>query len=148
MARVELSFPDSVFTFSTEMTVRISDVNGAAHLSNEGMVAMLSEARAAFLTGHAVDETGQSGLGIIVTDLATIFQGESFYGERLRFDVGLTEFNRYGGDFAFRVTRVSDEAPIATAKYGFVFFDYEQRRVTPMPETFREAFEPAGHSGG
>lgn len=46
MARVRLSFPDDAFSFTTEMPVRITDVNGANHLGNDALISMLSEARA------------------------------------------------------------------------------------------------------
>ena len=78
--------------------------------------------------------------GIIVTDLATMYQGESFYPDMLRFEVGLMDFNKYGGDFVFRVTKADSGQPVALAKYGFVFFNYQSREVTPMPESFRARF--------
>lgn len=69
-----------------------------------------------------------------------MYQGESFYPEVLRFEVGVTDFNRYGGDFVFRVTKMDTGQPVALAKYGFVFFDYHRRRVVPMPDSFRSRF--------
>jgi acyl-CoA thioesterase FadM len=50
------------------------------------------------------------------------------------------DFNKYGGDFVFRVTKQENGQPVALAKYGFVFFDYQERKVTRMPEWFREQF--------
>jgi acyl-CoA thioesterase FadM len=50
------------------------------------------------------------------------------------------DFNKYGGDFVFRVTKEDSGQPVALAKYGFVFFDYQERKVTRMPEWFREQF--------
>lgn len=140
MARVEIDFAERELTFRVDLAVRTGDINGAAHLGNDGMVSMLSEARAAFLAHQGFDENGAGSVGIIVTDLATVFQRESFYGDMLRFDVGLTDINRYGGDFVFRVTRIADGADIARAKYGFVFFDYSSRKVTPWPESVRKQF--------
>ncbi|OZB09644.1 MAG: thioesterase, partial [Marinobacter sp. 34-60-7] len=58
----------------------------------------------------------------------------------LQFDVGLTDFNRYGGDFVFRVTKAETGQPVALAKYGFVFFNYQTREVSPLPESFRARF--------
>lgn len=141
MARVQLSYPDEVFIFATELPVRITDINGANHLGNDALISMLSEARAQFLVEHGVAETDREGEGIIVTDLATMYQAESFYPERLRFEVGLTDFNKYGGDFVFRVTKAETGQPVALAKYGFVFFNYIEKTVVRMPEAFRARFE-------
>ena len=140
MARIQLAFPDDVFIFETRMQVRITDINGASHLGNDALISMLSEARARFLAEYGFREDGDDGTGIIVTDLATMYQSESFYPEVLRFEVGLMDFNRYGGDFVFRVTKMDSGQAVALAKYGFVFFDYHQRRVVPMPEAFRSRF--------
>jgi len=140
MARIQLAFPDDVFIFETRMQVRITDINGANHLGNDALISMLSEARARFLAEYGFREDGDDGTGIIVTDLATMYQSESFYPEVLRFEVGLMDFNRYGGDFVFRVTKMDSGQAVALAKYGFVFFDYHQRRVLPMPEAFRSRF--------
>jgi len=140
VARIKLEFPDNAFSFETRMPVRITDINGANHLGNDALISMLSEARAQFLVEHGIEEADQNGTGIIVTDLATMYQGESFYPDMLRFEVGLMDFNKYGGDFVFRVTKADTGQSVAMAKYGFVFFNYKTREVTPMPENFRARF--------
>ena len=140
MARIKLSFPDDVFCFETRMPVRITDINGANHLGNDALISMLSEARAQFLVEYGVEEGGEDGSGIIVTDLATMYQSESFFPEMLRFEVGLMDFNKYGGDFVFRVTKAESGQPVALAKYGFVFFNYHRKEVVPVPESFRSRF--------
>lgn len=140
MARIELSFPDDVFCFETRMQVRTTDINGANHLGNDALVSMLSEARAQLLISYDISEGNSGGEGIIVTDLATMYQSESFFPEMLRFEVGVMDFNKYGGDFVFRVTKAESGQLVALAKYGFVFFDYRQKKVVPMPESFRSRF--------
>ncbi|MNG35993.1 hypothetical protein D3C84_1228870 [compost metagenome] len=50
------------------------------------------------------------------------------------------DFNRYGGDIIFRVSRPADGTLIALAKSGFVFFDYRLGKVVEMPATFRATF--------
>ncbi|WP_166266929.1 thioesterase family protein [Marinobacter caseinilyticus] len=140
MARIKLSFPDDVFIFATHMPVRITDINGANHLGNDALISMLSEARAQFLVKHGMEESDQEGTGIIVTDLATMYQSESFFPEVLRFEVGLMDFNKYGGDFVFRVSKADSGQPVALAKYGFVFFNYVRKQVVPVPEAFRLRF--------
>ncbi len=72
MARIKLSFPDNAFYFETKMPVRITDINGANHLGNDALISMLSEARAQFLVNYGVEEADKNGVGIIVTDLATM----------------------------------------------------------------------------
>ena len=50
------------------------------------------------------------------------------------------DFNKYGGDIIFRITRPADGALIAMAKSGFVFFNYDMKKVVPMPKAFRGKF--------
>jgi acyl-CoA thioesterase FadM len=58
----------------------------------------------------------------------------------LLFEVGVMDFNRYGGDITFRISRPADGTLVAMAKSGFVFFDYRQSRVVPMPAEFAAKF--------
>lgn len=124
MARLTLSFPDDQFCYSTHLTVRVTDINGANHLGNDSMISMISEARARFLYDYGITETGADRVGIIVTDLATTYRAEAHARDQLCFEVGVMDFNRYGGDIIFRITRPADGKLVAMAKSGFVFFDY------------------------
>lgn len=137
MARIDLSYPAELFTYTTAMQVRITDINAANHLANDAMISMLSEARARYLFALGVDEAPHNSVGIIVTDLATTYKAEAYARDTLEFALGMTDFNAYGGDVIFKVTRPSDQRLIAVAKSGFVFFDYAAKKVAPMPEAFK-----------
>ncbi|MNT58834.1 hypothetical protein D3C72_1962980 [compost metagenome] len=104
------------------------------------MISMISEARARFLYAFGSEGDQVEGLGIIVTDLATVYRNEAHARDQLLFEVGVMDFNKYGGDITFRITRPADGALIAMAKSGFVFFDYVHKQVVPMPEGFAGRF--------
>ena len=140
MTRLQLTFPEDQFYYSTPLTVRVTDINAANHLGNESMISMISEARARFLFEFGVAETERDGTGIIVTDLATTYRAEAHARDQLLFEVGVMDFNKYGGDIIFRITRPRDKKLVAMAKSGFVFFDYLQSKVVPMPEAFSVKF--------
>jgi acyl-CoA thioesterase FadM len=140
MARLKLDFPEEQYYYSTPLTVRVTDINGANHLGNDSMISMISEARARFLYEFGVPETAADGTGIIVTDLATTYRAEAHARDQLLFDVGVMDFNKYGGDITFRVTRPRDQALIAMAKSGFVFYNYKSAEVVAMPDDFRAKF--------
>lgn len=147
MARLTLDFPADQYYFETRMTVRSTDINAANHLGNDSMVSMLSEARALFLAHYGAPEIDADGLGTIVTDLATTFKAEAHARDLLLFEVGVMDFNRYGGDLTFRVTRPADGKLIAMAKYGFVFFNFHSGQVAAMPQAFLAHFPKAGQPG-
>jgi acyl-CoA thioesterase FadM len=50
------------------------------------------------------------------------------------------DFNKYGGDIIFRVSRPRDGVLVAKAKSGFVFYNYKTSQVVAMPEDFRAKF--------
>jgi len=141
MARLQLTFPEDQFYYSTPLTVRVTDINAANHLGNESMISMISEARARFLFEFGVAETERDGTGIIVTDLAATYRAEAYAHDQLLFEVGVMDFNKYGGDLTFRITRPRDKKLIAMAKSGFVFFNYKSSQVVAMPDDFRGKFE-------
>ncbi|KAF1003396.1 MAG: hypothetical protein GAK36_00263 [Pseudomonas sp.] len=141
MARLTLEFPENQFCYQTHLTVRVTDINAANHLANDSMISMISEARARFLFDFGISEGVQGdGIGIIVTDLATTYRAEAHARDQLLFEVGVMDFNRYGGDITFRITRPADGKLIAMAKSGFVFFNYHQGKVTAMPDAVRSRF--------
>jgi acyl-CoA thioesterase FadM len=143
MARLQLDFPEQQYYYSTPLTVRVTDINGANHLGNDSMISMISEARARFLYEYGVRETEGDGTGIIITDLATTYRAEAHARDQLLFEVGVMDFNKYGGDITFRVTRPRDKTLVAMAKSGFVFYNYKSSEVVAMPDDFRAKFPRA-----
>ncbi|MDX1368720.1 thioesterase family protein [Pseudomonas sp.] len=140
MARLKLEFPEDQFCYSTHLTVRVTDINAANHLGNDSMISMISEARARFLFEFGISETHEDGTGIIVTDLATTYRTEAHARDQLLFEVGVMDFNKYGGDISFRISRPADGSLVAMAKSGFVFFNYRTGQVVVMPESFSVLF--------
>ncbi|TFW08946.1 thioesterase [Oxalobacteraceae bacterium OM1] len=141
MPRLHLDFPENQYCYTTVLTVRVTDINAANHLGNDSMISMISEARARFLFDFGIQETQDDGVGIIVTDLATTYKAEAHARDKLQFEVGVMDFNRYGGDIMFRITRPADGRLIAMAKSGFVFFNYKSGKVVPMPDAFHRKFD-------
>ena len=45
MARLKLEFPEDQYCYSSQLTVRTTDINAGNHLGNDSMISMISEAR-------------------------------------------------------------------------------------------------------
>src|SRR5215472_10511342 len=103
MARLKLDLPVDQFCYSTHLTVRVTEINAANHLANDSMISMISEARARFLYEYGSEGDRVDGAGIIVTDLATMYRNEAHARDQLLFEVGVMDFNKYGGDIIFRI---------------------------------------------
>jgi acyl-CoA thioester hydrolase len=143
MARVEIELPGR-FPFSTEIPVRISDVNFAGHLGHDAVLPIAHEARVRWLASHGWTELDIAGVGLIVADAAIVYRGEGSYGMVLRVELATADVRTRGCDLLYRLTDIATGQEIARMKTGILFFDYEKRRVVDMPEAFRAAAtEPA-----
>ena len=68
---------------------------------------------------------------------ALSYMDSQVHGDVLRFEVAAVEPSRVGFRLAYRVTRPSDGKDIALVETGMVSFDYEQRRIAPLPAAIR-----------
>ncbi|MET3998328.1 thioesterase family protein [Marinobacterium sp. MBR-109] len=136
MARIKLDMPDN-YLFSTELCVRISDINYGGHMGNDAVLSMVHEARLRFLKHYHYAEFDVEGAGIIMTDSAIVYKAEGFHGDRVQVDVTVADFNKYGCDLYYLLSNKDTAVEIAHAKTGIVFFDYTARKVVAVPEGFR-----------
>ena len=134
MARVKLDLPEQ-FLYTHTLNVRMTDLNTGKHVGNDQMISLLSEARYRFFC-----DIDYSQERIVVTDLVASYRAESFAQDDLQFEVGLMDFNKYGADLIFRVTKQPSGQLVVLAKQGFVFFDHQNHGVMPVPEDFKAKF--------
>jgi YbgC/YbaW family acyl-CoA thioester hydrolase len=140
MARIEIDLPDE-FIFSTKLRVRLSDISGGIHLANHILVSYLNEAATAMLKDRGFKEFLIDGYAIgINTDLIISYEDQAQYGDLLRIEVALGNFNKYGCDVFFKVLDDNSERKIATAKMGMVFIDYKSKKITTVPDVFKKTF--------
>lgn len=137
MPRVKLDLPQKVF-FTTEIPVRITDINYGGHLGNDSLLSILHEARVRFLKKHGFTESNLGGVGILMSDAILVYKAEVFYGDLLTIEVGVDDLQTIGADITYRVLSNGKEA--ARAKTGIVFFDYAARKIVQMPRAFRDLF--------
>ena len=102
------------------------------------MLSMIHEARVRYLASFNYTEMNVEGLGIIMTDSAIVYKAESFHGELIQIDIAVGDFNKYGCDIYYLLTNKQTAVEIAHAKTGIVFFDYDARKVTGIPQAFQD----------
>lgn len=131
MARVKLELPE-IFSFSTEITVRITDLNYGGHLGNADTLVLIHEARVRFLKSLGYSEVNVEGYGTIMLDSVIVYKAQAFAGDVLVVEVAAADFSRLGCDIFYRLTNKETGAVVAIAKTGVAVFDYEnQKRVSP-----------------
>ncbi|MGA9855198.1 MAG: thioesterase family protein [Gammaproteobacteria bacterium] len=132
MSRVSIHFPGA-FPFSTELEVRVSDLNYGNHLGNDSVLTLIHEARRRFLESLSLEEIGVNGLGFVIADAAIIYRAQAFYADRLRIQVAAGDFGSRGCDFYYRITHVADSRVLAEAKTGTVYFDFGAQKTISFP---------------
>jgi acyl-CoA thioester hydrolase len=132
MPRVSIHLP-VVFPFTTDLEVRVSDLNYGNHLGNDSVLTLIHEARRRFLRSHGLDEIGADGLGFVIADAIIVYRSQAFYGERLRIQVAAGDFGSRGCDFYYRVTHIAGSRVVAEAKTGTVYFDFHAQKTMSLP---------------
>jgi acyl-CoA thioester hydrolase len=131
MARTRIELPAS-FGFSTEISIRITDINYGGHVGNDSILSIIHEARMQFLKSLGLAEkTGDDRPGLIMRDVAIEFKREAFYGDLLQVQVAAVDVEKASYDIVYRLQRNQDI--IAVAKTGMVSFDYVRKRIAPLP---------------
>jgi len=142
MPRIKFDLPNN-FHFSTEIPLRITDINYGGHLGNDAVLSLAHEARIRFFREHGWTEFDVGGAGIIMADAAIMFKAEGFYGDVLLIEIAVDDMTELGCDLLYRLTSKESAKEIARVKTGIVFFDYKSRKPTRVPESFRLAFDAA-----
>lgn len=131
MSRIQIQLPDK-FNFSTEIPIRITDINYGGHVGNDSILSILHEARMQYLKHHGYTEMQFEGVSMIMSDVLIQFKSEAFYGDVLKAEVKATEFTRAGFSIYYKLTR--DGAIVAIAKTGMVCYDYSKKKIVSVPE--------------
>ena len=140
MARIIIDLPQT-FHFSTEVTIRIDDINYGGHLGNDALLSLLHEARVQMLKHYGWTELNVEGAGLIMSDAAIIYKSESFYGDVLVVHIAVSDLSRSGCDFVYRVSNKETGREVAVARTGLVFFDYSIHKIVSIPEKFKVTFQ-------
>ncbi|MFZ4537452.1 acyl-CoA thioesterase [Propionivibrio sp.] len=140
MSRIRIELPEQ-FPFATEITLYLIHMNYGGHLDNALLLTVVSEARARFFQSLGYTELDIEGVGIIVSDAALQYRSEAFHGEVMVVSMGAANFGSKGCDLLWRMNERSSNREVARGKTGIVFFDYTERKVTQVPESFRSRIE-------
>jgi 4-hydroxybenzoyl-CoA thioesterase len=135
MPRLHLDLPER-FTFSTEVTVYIGHINSGEHLDNARLLGLVAEARARFFASLGFREDDIEGFGSTVTDVLWIYRAEAFYGDVLVIELTPCDYNKYGFDLVYRMTRKADGVEIGRGKHGMVFLQPGVHKIAQVPEAF------------
>ena len=139
MPRIRIELPDN-FIFSTEIPVRISDINYGNHLGHDSYLSITHEARVRFFNSHGFSEMDIDGQGIILSDAALVYSNEAFYGDLIKVSIGINDYSKYGCDLIYLLENSKSKIELCRVKTGIVFYNYKKKKVVNVPRVFKEKF--------
>ncbi|MFS8082564.1 MAG: acyl-CoA thioesterase [Ginsengibacter sp.] len=143
MARIKIEIPDIVL-FTTEIRVRITDINYGNHVGNDAIVQIIHEARAQFLASHGFTELNAGGTALIMSNLIIDFKKESFFGDLLTVKLYAGNITNVSFDLFYSISteRDSQEILIVKAQTGMVCYDYVARKVSAITPAILKIIQP------
>jgi acyl-CoA thioester hydrolase len=139
MGRIKLDMPVN-FIFSTNMEIRIGDVNYGGHVGNDSILTLAQEARLRFLEKYNYSEKDIEGLGLVMTDAAILYKNQAFRGNQITVNIAIEDISRIGFDLYYKIFNADNQKDIAHVKTGMAFFDYKFQKIAATPENFFTKF--------
>ncbi|HRN80319.1 MAG TPA: acyl-CoA thioesterase [Ferruginibacter sp.] len=139
--RVKIEFPGAII-FTTNLRVRITDINYGNHTGNHALVGLLHEARLQWLMSVGFSELNAGGTSLIMADLAIAFQQESYYGDELTIELYAEMATPKSFNLYYKVFKQSmPEKPVASAKTAMVCFNYDTKKTVPITAALKHVLE-------
>ena len=138
MPRIKIELPQS-FSFSTSLTVRVTDLNYGNHVGNDKVLSLLHEARLQYLNSLGYSELHLDGVSLIMADAVLVFKQEMYYGDELLVSISPEAISRMGFDLIYKMEKKTGVEQVTTvlAKTALICFDYGLKKVVALPESVR-----------
>ena len=126
------------FKFSTELNVRINEINYGGHLGNDSFLSLFQEGRLRYLKQFDCSElTIGEDTSLIMSQAHINFKAQVFWGERLKILVRITKMDKIRFIFEYQIESVENEKKVIVTGYtDMMGFDYKNKKVKKLPEKF------------
>jgi acyl-CoA thioester hydrolase len=141
MARIKIELP-ATFSFTTQIPVRITDINYGGHVGNDTILSVVHEARMQFLRKYGCTEMNFGGGGLIMSDAGIEFKNELFYGDALTVSVAMDEISSISFALYYKLEKLagSKTVLVAAARTGMVCYNYAEKKIAPFPDALKAVF--------
>ncbi len=127
--------------FSTELKVRISQINFGQHLDNAELIKMAHEARFCFLDKYGFNEVDIEGVGLVIGNLEVDYVREVFLHDILTFSLYLDELKKYSLQMYYLISSAKQQKIVARVRTKLIFFDYAKRVKDYVPKFFQQLMQ-------
>jgi acyl-CoA thioesterase FadM len=143
MARIKIDLP-ATFSFSTNIPIRITDLNYGSHVGNDAVLSIIHEARMQFLAHYGYSEMEFAGAGMIMSDVGIEFKSELFYGDTVIASVTAAAFSKVGFELYYLLEKetAGKKTTVAIAKTGMICYDYGRKKIAVVPEEAKKKLSP------
>jgi len=134
MNRIKITLPKT-YSFSTELSIRITDLNYGGHVGNDSFLALIQEARQQYLRKFGYAELDFEGFVWIMADSIIEYKHELSYGDIVKISIQSADFDKLGFDIFYLLEIVNRDEPIIAgkAKTGMICYDYSTKKKTSLP---------------
>jgi acyl-CoA thioester hydrolase len=139
MNRIKIQLPEQ-FSFTTQMQIRVTDLNYGGHVGNDTILSLIQEARQQFLQSRGYAELSVESFGLIMADAMIEYKKELNHKDSIEIAVVATDFDKLGFDIYYRITLLQNgEAVLAVrAKTGMMLFDYKTKKKVSLTQNIIE----------
>ena len=121
---------------SSEYVVGVGDINYGGHMGNDKALTVFSDARINFLKHFGFSELNiGDGLGIVVAESNVKYKKEVFMHNVLKTEVWVSEVKGLRWTISYETKR-EDDVIVFTGTTLMLCFDYENKKVSKIPEVF------------
>lgn len=129
--------------FSTNLEVRISEINYGGHLGHVQFLFLIHEARVKFLKNmsHNFSEKNFFGHGLILKNLSFELKNQAFHGDEIMIKVSLEKPLQAKLNFLYEAFNVTRNNVLGKAVTTLAFYDYEKNKVMKPPKKLIDLFD-------
>jgi len=125
--------------FSTEIVVTVDYLNYGNHVGYDSYFSIAQEARMRWLKLYNMSELNlDASIGYIVIKASMNYKAEAFYGDILIIEVSCANQQDKKFDFLYKIKNKMTEKLIAFGETTQVFFDYNLKKISLVPNKFSE----------
>lgn len=135
MERIKIPLPEK-FYFTTEIWVRITDLNYGAHVGNDRFLVYAQEARIAFLNSLGFSELDFDEFALIQSTAAIEFKKELKFGDKVIISVAADDFHPFGFNLFYKmeIEQNGKTEIAARAVTGMICFNYKLKKPVKISE--------------
>lgn len=130
---MKLELP-STWQYSTEIEVRVTDLNYGNHLANQQFLAFAQEARLKYFKLFGYTELDFGGVSLIQADAAITFKSEGHLGEIVRVDLSAEVAGNSSFNVFYRFWNINKQRLMAELRTAIVCFDYKVGKPIGLPQ--------------